>query len=96
MAFRGHWPHGQLVATINKRKFNRSKLVISTFMVMFGLIVLPGFLLDLILPNNDEKSFKNIVGNGENAGNFVGKGEKASSQHFLLFPQCFLPNEIQI
>ena len=26
-------------------------------------------------------SFENIVGKGENAGN----------QHFLLFPQCFLP-----
>ena len=29
-----------------------------------------------------DKSFENIVGKGENAGN----------QHFLLFPQCFLPN----
>ena len=28
-----------------------------------------------------KKSFENIVGKGENAGN----------QHFLLFPQCFLP-----
>ena len=28
------------------------------------------------------KPFKNIVEKGENAGN----------QHFLLFPQCFLPN----
>ena len=28
-----------------------------------------------------EKTFKNIEGKGENAGN----------QHFLLFPQCFLP-----
>ena len=27
------------------------------------------------------KGFENIVGKGENAGN----------QHFLLFPQCFLP-----
>ena len=27
------------------------------------------------------KAFENIVGKGENAGN----------QHFLLFPQCFLP-----
>ena len=23
--------------------------------------------------------------------NIVGKGEKAGNQHFLLFPQCFLP-----
>ena len=28
-----------------------------------------------------KKPFENIVGKGENAGN----------QHFLLFPQCFLP-----
>ena len=28
-----------------------------------------------------KKTFENIVGKGENAGN----------QHFLLFPQCFLP-----
>ena len=28
-----------------------------------------------------KKAFENIVGKGENAGN----------QHFLLFPQCFLP-----
>ena len=28
-----------------------------------------------------KKAFKNIVEKGENAGN----------QHFLLFPQCFLP-----
>ena len=31
-------------------------------------------------------SFENIVGKGENAGN----------QHFLLFPQCFLPATKQI
>ena len=29
-----------------------------------------------------EKAFENIVEKGENAGN----------QHFLLFPQCFLPH----
>ena len=29
----------------------------------------------------EEKAFENIVGKGENAGN----------QHFLLFPQYFLP-----
>ena len=29
----------------------------------------------------NEKSFEKIVGKGENAGN----------QHFLFFPQCFLP-----
>ena len=28
-----------------------------------------------------KEAFENIVGKGENAGN----------QHFLLFPQCFLP-----
>ena len=30
-------------------------------------------------------AFENIVGKGENAGN----------QHFLLFPQCFLPFQTQ-
>ena len=33
-----------------------------------------------------KKHFENIVGKGENAGN----------QHFLLFPQCFLPFSKQI
>ena len=33
-----------------------------------------------------KKAFEDIVGNGENAGN----------QHFLHFPQCFLPFSIQI
>ena len=33
-----------------------------------------------------KRAFENIVGKGENAGN----------QHFLLFPQCFLPYQIQI
>ena len=35
-----------------------------------------------------QRAFENIVGKGENAGN----------QHFLLFPQCFLPfpNQISI
>ena len=31
-----------------------------------------------------KKLFENIVGKGENAG----------YQHFLLFPQCFLPNQL--
>ena len=26
--------------------------------------------------------------------NIVGKGENASNQHFLLFAQCFLPNQL--
>ena len=34
----------------------------------------------------EKKAFENIVGKEENAGN----------QHFLLFPQCFLPNERQL
>ena len=25
--------------------------------------------------------------------NIVGKGENAGNQHFLLFPQCFLPDQ---
>ena len=41
-----------------------------------------------ILTTLFKNPFENIVGKGENAGN----------QHFLLFPQCFLPfpNEISI
>ena len=35
----------------------------------------------LILIITNEKTFENVVGKGENAGN----------QHFLLFPHCFLP-----
>ena len=34
-----------------------------------------------VLPTLRKKSFEDIAGKGENAGN----------QHFLLFPQCFLP-----
>ena len=37
------------------------------------------------LTTHRKKPFENIVGKGENAGN----------QHFLLFPQCFLPNSGQ-
>ena len=33
-----------------------------------------------------KEAFENIVGRGENAGH----------QHFLLFPQCFLPYERKI
>ena len=41
-----------------------------------------GLLLTIPTFNDPEKeTFENIVGKGENAGN----------QHFLLFPQCFLP-----
>ena len=42
-----------------------------------------GDFVKLILALNDSelKTLENIVGKGENAGN----------QHFLLFPQCFLP-----
>ena len=40
---------------------------------------------------------KNMVGKEEDASfeNIVGKGENAGHQHFLLFPQCFLPNQKQ-
>ena len=36
--------------------------------------------------NPEKKGFENILGKGEIAGN----------QHFLLFPQCFLPFQAQI
>ena len=39
-----------------------------------------------LLTTSEKKTFENIVGKGENAGN----------QHFLLFPQCFLPVPKQI
>ena len=39
----------------------------------------------MIFDTLKEKSLGNIVGKGENAGN----------QHFLLFPQCFLPYKRQ-
>ena len=32
-------------------------------------------------PEHKKKAFKNLAGKGQNAG----------KQHFLLFPQCFLP-----
>ena len=38
-----------------------------------------------LLTTPRKKPFENIVGKGENAGN----------QHFLLFPQCFLPYQRQ-
>ena len=34
--------------------------------------------------------------NYRNFENTVGKGENAGNQHFLLFPQCFLPFSNQI
>ena len=34
-----------------------------------------------LLTTSKQRAFENIVGNGENAG----------YQHFLVFPQCFLP-----
>ena len=39
-----------------------------------------------LLTTLEKKPFENIAGEGENAGN----------QHFLLFPQCFLPFPKQI
>ena len=38
---------------------------------------------DYIYVNSKQKFFLGCV------ENFVGKGENAGSQHFLLFPQCF-------
>ena len=40
--------------------------------------------LSQFLTTLTKRPFENIVGKGENAGN----------QHFLLFPQCFLPTLI--
>ena len=40
--------------------------------------------LSRFLTTLTKRPFENIVGKGENAGN----------QHFLLFPQCFLPTLI--
>ena len=41
----------------------------------------PALTLYHTIPTFVIEAFENIVGKGENAGN----------QHFLLFPQCFLP-----
>ena len=60
---------------------------------MFGkrlILLIHNYLLfttqSRLLTTLKEKAFENIVGKGENAGN----------QHFLLFPQCFLPFPKQI
>ena len=39
-----------------------------------------------LLTTLKQRTFENIVGKGENAGN----------RHFLLFPQCFQPSPNQI
>ena len=41
------------------------------------------------LPHNPEF----IISIGKRLENIVGKGENAGHQHFLLFPQCLLPNQ---
>ena len=46
------------------------------------MTTLPGWSLDT-LPFLMKKAFENIVGKGENAG----------SQHFLLFPRCFIHSQ---
>ena len=51
------------------------------------MIAIPHFFLKLFTTQSRlltilrKRAFENIVGKGENAGD----------QHFLLFPQCFLP-----
>ena len=49
-------------------------------------VVLPFTTESRLLTTPTERSFENILGKGENAGN----------QHFLLFPQCFLSFTKQI
>ena len=51
----------------------------------FSILLTWGTSFDNTLPNKDEEAFENIMGLGENAGN----------QHFLHFPQYFLPNQRQ-
>ena len=41
------------------------------------------------LPNHSDDHVQ------EDFENVVGKGENAAYQHFLLFPQCFLPSSRQ-
>ena len=58
--------------------------VISSFFFCHGVLTLYHTILTF---NDPEKMpFENIWGKGENAGN----------QHFLLFPQCFLPIQKRI
>ena len=54
-------------------------LTIPNLMQLFTILTLYHTILTFNDP--EEEDFENIVEKGENAGN----------QHFLLFPQCFLP-----
>ena len=54
-------------------------VIIKYFMQLYLYHTIPTFNTSV------KKPFENIVGKGENAGN----------QHFLLFPQCFLPFLLQ-
>ena len=65
-----NWTEGEKEIKCCGKDYQLCKLGIELFTTDFQL-----------LTTLKKKSFENIVGKGENAGN----------QHFLPFPQCFLP-----
>ena len=58
---------------------------ISTINTIFENLVKPFISQSEVLTTRKGKTYENIVGRGENAGN----------QHFLLFSQCFLSHQRQ-
>ena len=61
--------------------------VFLNFKLEFGISFINAFTEQVrIFTTVREKPFENTAGKGENAGN----------QHFLLFPQCFLPYQRKI
>ena len=72
-------PNKDIIIIYNKRGILSSRLDGLPGERNSGLLTLYHAILTLNDPGKD--AFENIVGKGENAGN----------QHFLLFPQCFLP-----
>ena len=81
---------------------------------MLSILISPKYLFGKELPNNnflDLAKLKAFADNKLNVAkimisvfdrveNIVGKGENASYQHFLLFPQCFqkasLPESVKV
>ena len=96
MAFKKNlWKWKKLLFTISHKDFfafKRSLIIyfICTCCQVFNFVINFNYTIfttqSRLLTTPTKKPFENIVGKGENAGN----------QHFLLFPQCFLPFTRQI
>ena len=65
-------------------KQNSGDVCQSSSSYMYGLFILHHTIATFNKFEKELKLFENIVGKGENAGN----------QHFLFFPQCFLPYQM--